>query len=175
MPRPNGYQHTEETKQKISDSNREYNRAHPERYHSKHDHLLTKEFLEREYTEYKKPIRQIAKEVGLSHGIVRSYLIKHNIPRRARNPYRDEGHSRNYFNRVAYITLKLPKICSICGSTEQIHIHHKDKNHKNNSPDNLVIVCNSCHQKHYHPEILADARDTWRLWREMRESRYNVW
>lgn len=39
--------------------------------------------------------------------------------------------------------------CSICNENDErcIQIHHKDENHKNNSIDNLAIVCANCHFK----------------------------
>lgn len=46
--------------------------------------------------------------------------------------------------------------CMLCGSTENIQIHHKDgkgstvpRHRRNNNIDNLMLVCNSCHQKHF--------------------------
>jgi len=40
-------------------------------------------------------------------------------------------------------------ICIICGSTHRLAIHHIDENRCNNSPDNLQVLCNSCHSKHH--------------------------
>jgi hypothetical protein len=41
--------------------------------------------------------------------------------------------------------------CKICGFVEtdetKLHIHHKDGNDMNDSPDNLMLVCPSCHGK----------------------------
>ena len=37
--------------------------------------------------------------------------------------------------------------CENCGNTEHLQIHHKDENWKNNSLDNLVTLCPSCHMK----------------------------
>ncbi|MCK9568964.1 HNH endonuclease [Candidatus Pacearchaeota archaeon] len=44
--------------------------------------------------------------------------------------------------------------CQVCGSTEKICVHHKDKtgwgkprNEKNNDMSNLILLCNSCHMK----------------------------
>ena len=39
--------------------------------------------------------------------------------------------------------------CSICNERDErcLQIHHKDINHKNNSLDNLIIVCSNCHLK----------------------------
>lgn len=31
--------------------------------------------------------------------------------------------------------------------------HHKDHNRKNNTPDNLELLCKSCHQKHHKGEL----------------------
>ena len=40
------------------------------------------------------------------------------------------------------------KKCSVCGETEnQIDVHHKDKNRKNNKIENLQVLCASCHTK----------------------------
>lgn len=43
--------------------------------------------------------------------------------------------------------LKTPK-CSACGWDKHyqiLHVHHKDRNRKNNSIDNLEILCPTCH------------------------------
>ena len=37
--------------------------------------------------------------------------------------------------------------CEECGSSEFIEIHHKDKNRRNNSKENLAQLCSKCHQK----------------------------
>lgn len=36
--------------------------------------------------------------------------------------------------------------CELCGDPYH-HIHHKDSNHKNNSPENLQKLCTLCHAK----------------------------
>lgn len=35
--------------------------------------------------------------------------------------------------------------CSLCGSKNNIQVHHKDKNRKNNEKSNLVVLCAKCH------------------------------
>lgn len=35
--------------------------------------------------------------------------------------------------------------CEKCGSVDNIGIHHKDRDWKNNNPDNLQTLCNVCH------------------------------
>ena len=47
--------------------------------------ILTKSFLIKEYIKKKKPILQIAKEVGCGATTVRSYLVKFNIPIRSKS------------------------------------------------------------------------------------------
>lgn len=37
--------------------------------------------------------------------------------------------------------------CALCGATEGLHIHHKDKNSTNNRMDNLIVLCGVCHKK----------------------------
>ena len=47
--------------------------------------------------------------------------------------------------------------CADCGSRDDLHVHHKDRNHENDDPANLVTLCASCHLKLH--------------WREDRERR----
>lgn len=35
--------------------------------------------------------------------------------------------------------------CELCGSKRNLNVHHKDKNHQNNSTNNLMVLCRSCH------------------------------
>lgn len=42
-----------------------------------------------------------------------------------------------------------PGHCSHCGKTGRTDVHHKDENWRNNSPDNLVRLCRSCHLKEH--------------------------
>lgn len=37
--------------------------------------------------------------------------------------------------------------CDMCGTTENLDTHHKDLNPKNNEPENLMTLCDSCHTK----------------------------
>ena len=48
-------------------------------------------------------------------------------------------------------------VCEGCGTTEELHVHHIDRDPKNNSPKNLATLCASCHLKKH--------------WREDREKR----
>ena len=66
-----------------------------------------------------------------------------------------KGGKRRYYCDVANRLLqeaKKDKICFICKSNKKIHIHHKDRNWKNNTLNNLVYLCLSCHLKIHHKE-----------------------
>jgi hypothetical protein len=39
--------------------------------------------------------------------------------------------------------------CEICESVKQLVVHHKDRNRYNNSLNNLIILCRSCHAKEH--------------------------
>jgi hypothetical protein len=41
--------------------------------------------------------------------------------------------------------------CVHCGSTERLHIHHKDVNSENNNVSNLELLCIKCHMGNPHP------------------------
>lgn len=49
--------------------------------------------------------------------------------------------------------------CEICGSKKDLIVHHKDKKGrgskiKNNSLDNLIVLCKSCHIKEHRKDLL---------------------
>ena len=46
---------------------------------------------------------------------------------------------------------QIPAICVDCGAVEKLHIHHKNKNHRDNRIENLEFVCPKCHKKR-HPQ-----------------------
>lgn len=46
--------------------------------------------------------------------------------------------------------------CAICGKGQELHIHHKDWNHHNNSPNNLLTLCQHCHTILHRFPYLAD-------------------
>lgn len=38
-------------------------------------------------------------------------------------------------------------VCAECGSTDRPVIHHRDHDHSNNDPENLMCLCRSCHAR----------------------------
>lgn len=44
----------------------------------------------------------------------------------------------------------LAERCERCGTTEKLSIHHKDRDWRNNDPQNLATLCSSCHTSLHH-------------------------
>lgn len=49
----------------------------------------------------------------------------------------------------AFKVYKKEPICERCGSFEDIHVHHKNRNRDDNSEANLEILCQPCHMKEH--------------------------
>ena len=63
--------------------------------------------------------------------------------------------SRGYYGDMANKVIAesgVLKVCSICEINTNIHVHHKDRNYKNNDISNLMYLCSSCHMKTHHAE-----------------------
>lgn len=66
--------------------------------------------------------------------------------------YNQKGENNNnwgggtppYYKRIAYEAYG--KVCNRCGSEDDIVVHHKDRNRKNNDINNLEVLCKKCHQ-----------------------------
>ncbi len=63
--------------------------------------------------------------------------------------YWSERNSKYYDNATAKALQKQNHKCGYCGlkllSDERVHLHHKDGNHANWKPNNLLAVHESCH------------------------------
>lgn len=53
--------------------------------------------------------------------------------------------------KITYLIGEREKKCELCGSTKSVDVHHKDGDYRNNSPENLMTVCRSCHMKLHRP------------------------
>jgi len=56
-----------------------------------------------------------------------------------RKKYVEPKHRQIAFNSFA-------KKCQICSYSKNIHVHHKDRNRKNNHISNLQVLCRRCHK-----------------------------
>lgn len=43
--------------------------------------------------------------------------------------------------------------CRVCSDTKDLNIHHLDMNRTNNSLDNLIPLCETCHHKVHHKVV----------------------
>ena len=47
------------------------------------------------------------------------------------------------------------EMCYNCGNSDSLEIHHLDKNPRNNSKENIRILCSACHHAYHHPKKIA--------------------
>jgi hypothetical protein len=58
-----------------------------------------------------------------------------------------------------YLDVKGPKVCSQCGSWEDLQVHHKNGNHNDDRPENLEWRCREkCHAKGAHKRYIPPLR-----------------
>jgi hypothetical protein len=52
--------------------------------------------------------------------------------------------------------------CELCDDDEELEIHHREEQAKNgtNHPDNLILLCRDCHQKHHGNEPIEPASES---------------
>ena len=46
--------------------------------------------------------------------------------------------------------------CELCGKSGRLDVHHKDFDEQNNDPENLQVLCRSCHMKIHRPKPICN-------------------
>jgi hypothetical protein len=117
-----------------------------------------KEFFEREYVLLEKSTREIAEEFGYSPSTVWRRVKSFGICRSASDSMKAEknsmwkgGEKSDYLHRIVKEHFKEYR-CNRCGNTNDIHIHHRDRNQRNNRIKNVELLCRSCHSKEHKGE-----------------------
>jgi hypothetical protein len=64
--------------------------------------------------------------------------------------------------RLVLITL-LGNKCVRCGNSNNLVLHHKDKNELNNALGNFEVLCKLCHSKEHNGEHIETLKRTWIL------------
>lgn len=80
------------------------------------------------------------------HGRNRTYkdgvYVKHGYNQAKEN-------NNNWKGGTKYRHLVIIEKCELCGSTKNLVVHHIDHNRRNNSKENLMVLCKKCHQEHH--------------------------
>jgi hypothetical protein len=58
--------------------------------------------------------------------------------------------SSSYKDGIGLYKKKRKSACERCGATENLVVHHKDRDRHNNQEDNLETLCRKCHFKEHH-------------------------
>lgn len=88
-----------------------------------------KDWLEYHYLKLNKTVTEICKEFNFKPDVIRKWLHKYNIVK--------------------------PKLEKQLYQDYDFEVHHKDKNHSNNNPNNLMTVCSSCHQRVHNQSLTS--------------------
>ena len=94
-------------------------------------------------------------EQGCNHKVAR-YTETHRCCRHhfkyllSLNPrYKKDGGKQGYKDYRKCRKL-IKDCCEICGAKDRLEIHHKDKNKKNSSAENIITLCRKCHLEYGH-------------------------
>jgi hypothetical protein len=60
-----------------------------------------------------------------------------------------------HWSNLGYVKKKK---CERCSSKKQLCVHHKDRDRKNNKPDNLETICRLCHIEEHREEVAEAQR-----------------
>jgi 5-methylcytosine-specific restriction endonuclease McrA len=114
--------------------------------------------------------REIAKELGVSKYTVQRYLHWYDIPVRpnSKDPnFKRKEDRYTFYQMMAYDIHGFDRVCQECGTTERIHVHHKDRDRTNNAKENIMILCVSCHAKlHWRASMYNGVQYKTPVWKE---------
>ncbi len=99
---------------------------------------------------------EIAAKLEVSERSVRRWMASYKIEGRL---YIGPDNARYKHGRTCgtYVYKKTTRErCETCGSTRSLAVHHKDFDHYNNDPENLQVLCVSCHMS-LHKQMYWDA------------------
>ena len=68
-----------------------------------------------------------------------------NIPQGDQRANWKGGYTPSYYRHLAFEVYNLEAKCIECGTTENLCVHHKDRNRNNNAKENLEIRCQQHH------------------------------
>lgn len=60
-----------------------------------------------------------------------------------------QENNNNWKGGTDYRRLVTIESCELCGSTDNLVVHHKNHDRRDNRVENLQVLCKKCHQKHH--------------------------
>ena len=93
---------------------------------------------------------QIAAYFGVTQTVIYKVMVRLGI--KAKPKWRAGEKNGRYKHGLAsrmYRSVITKDKCRLCGSTENLGIHHKNDDHYDNRLENLEVLCNSCHMSEH--------------------------
>lgn len=90
----------------------------------------------------------------------RKYVSRKAAEKKAYNETKEYHRLKSRSHSLAVEVVKLlgRTSCECCGSTTSLQVHHRDLRWLNNSPDNLQLLCPTCHSR-VHSELEASWKE----------------
>lgn len=133
---------------------------------------LEKLYLDEQWTQY-----QISEKYQCSQVTVRNYMLKYGIPIRPKSKaqlLRNQdpkkhvrgfaGETNKNYRHGLYTQERIYREmieinnCNRCGSSDNLVVHHKNDDHYDNHPDNLEVLCRSCHMSYHKTKYWEEKR-----------------
>jgi hypothetical protein len=112
-----------------------------------------REQIVRLYQIEEKPQQAVADHYGVTLGAIQKVMKRLGIQSRVRaNLGTRNGRYRHGMASTMYRAMVQKRECIRCSTVEALCIHHKDGNHRNNTPDNLEVLCMACHSRMHKSE-----------------------
>ena len=109
-----------------------------------------KEELERLYHQPGMSQDKLAKQLGCTQALLSRLLIELAIAPKSRGRRGVEHHEYIHGkSTVLYRGLVVKTWCERCMRTDHLCIHHRNMNHYDNTPENLAVYCQGCHQSEH--------------------------
>ena len=91
---------------------------------------------------------KVAAHFGVTLGCIQKAMKRLGIqPRSRANHGPRNGRFRDGKASTIYRAMIAKAACLQCAATTNLCVHHKDGVHTNNTPDNLEVLCMSCHSR----------------------------
>lgn len=95
----------------------------------------------------------LADHYGMSQQAIAKALRRMGIKTKSRGRAGEQnGQYKDGTQTTIYRTMVERDACTDCGATDNLCVHHEDGDHLNNTPENLRVMCMSCHSRMHKQE-----------------------